>query len=76
MEHSRKRLTTEQFIQKAREKHGNLYEYDKVEYNTTHKAVAIRCKKHGLFYQTPHNHLLGCGCPICSAENRMNKGVV
>ncbi len=30
--------------------------------------INIACKKHGQFYQTPLNHLIGYGCPICDSE--------
>jgi hypothetical protein len=32
--------------------------------NTKHK-VPILCQKHGVFFQTPNNHLQGAGCPHC-----------
>ena len=31
--------------------------------------VAIICKSHGQFYQTPSDHLYGCGCKKCGKEN-------
>lgn len=46
-------------------KHGNKYDYSKVEYNGNKIKVEIICKKHGSFYQTPNNHLKGQDCPIC-----------
>lgn len=61
-----KKLTTEEFISKARKVHGNTYNYDKVEYNGSDKNVIIGCKIHGYFSQAPHNHLHGQGCPDCS----------
>lgn len=68
------RLTTEEFINRAKEKHGDLYDYSKVEYKNSYTDVTIICKEHGEFNQTPINHLDGKGCPICglnsSASNR------
>ena len=58
-------LTTEEFIKKAKEKHGNKYDYSKVKYINNHKKVIIRCIEHGEFKQTPGSHLSGCGCPTC-----------
>ena len=59
----------EEFIKKARELHGDKYDYSKVEYVNNATKVCIICPKHGNFEQTPNNHLRGCGCPNCSFEN-------
>ena len=66
-----KRLTTEEFIQKAQEVHGT-YEYDKVVYVNSSTKVIITCQKHGDFEQTPNNHLAGQGCQICSGKAKSN----
>ena len=63
-----KRMTKEEFIRKAREVHGWKYDYSKVEYKTTDTKVCIICSKHGEFWQTPHSHLSGGGCPKCKVE--------
>ena len=34
--------------------------------------IEIICRKHGKFYQTPHNHLSGQGCPICNSSKKEN----
>ena len=66
-----KKLTNEEFIKKAKQKHGNLYDYSRVEYKGTHIKVCIICPKHGEFWQTPHNHLIGNGgCIKCQYENQ------
>ena len=57
---------TSEWIQKAKEKHGDTYDYSKVEYVHSKKNVIIICKEHGEFQQIPSNHLRGAGCPICS----------
>ena len=57
---------TSEWIQKAKEKHGDTYDYSKVEYVHSKKNVIIICKEHGEFQQRPSNHLRGAGCPICS----------
>ena len=59
------KLTTEEFIKKAKIVHGEKYDYSKVEYYTTEKKVCIICPEHGEFWQTPHGHLNGQGCPFC-----------
>lgn len=56
---------TETFINKAIEVHGEKYDYSNVNYIGKESKVGIKCRKHGIFDQTPHNHLAGNGCPIC-----------
>ena len=63
------KLTTEQFIEKARKVHGDIYTYDKVIYTGNKNKVIITCSKHGDFDQNSSNHLQGQGCPICKASN-------
>ena len=64
----KKTLTTEEFIQRARKVHDNKYDYSKVVYEKNNKKVCIICPEHGEFWQTPHNHLKGQGCPKCSGR--------
>lgn len=64
-------LTTEEFVEKAKSIHGTTYSYDAVEYETTDSKVCIICPIHGEFWQTPHSHLQGHGCPYC---NHLSKG--
>jgi len=60
--------TTEEFILKAKEVHGERYNYSKVDYKNNHTKVNIICKKHDKFKQTPSCHLSGQGCPVCSGH--------
>ena len=57
--------TTEEWIENARNVHGDKYDYSKVKYVGTHTKVCIICPIHGGFEQTPHNHLEGQSCPTC-----------
>ena len=59
------KLTTEEFIKKAREVHGDKYDYSKVEYVNNQTPITIICPIHGKYPQRPGNHLRGNGCPIC-----------
>ena len=56
------------FIEKAKEIHGDKYDYSKVEYKNAKTKVCIICPEHGEFWQTPNNHLHGCGCPKCKSK--------
>jgi len=60
-----KRKTTEQFINKCKEVHGDLYDYSKTIYNQAHKRATFICQKHGEFQQYVGAHLNGSGCPRC-----------
>lgn len=60
------KLTTEEFIKRAREVHGDKYDYSKVEYVTAYTKTIIVCPIHGEFLQSPSNHIRGNGCPKCA----------
>jgi len=66
----KKKLTTEEFIKRAKEVHGNKYDYSLVKYSDSRIKVKIICSKHGEFEQIPNTHLNGSGCPKC----RVSKG--
>lgn len=53
------------FIEQAKQIHGNKYNYDLVEYKSTHSIIKIICNIHGIFEQTAHSHLHGKGCAKC-----------
>ena len=59
-------LTTEEFIKRAREKHGNLYDYSLAQYTNSHSCVKIVCRVHGVFSQKAYTHLQGGGCSKCN----------
>ena len=58
-------LTKDDFVKRAKEIHGDLYSYNKVEFNGVCQKVIITCKKHGDFNQVVYGHLRGQGCPNC-----------
>lgn len=64
---------TEKFISKATKKHGNKYDYSKVNYDGYKNLITIICPKHGLFKQSPHDHLRTIGCKKCGYETTGNK---
>ena len=63
------------FIDKAKLVNGDKYKYnyDLVEYKNAKTKVKIKCSIHGVFEQTPDNHLRGNGCPTCGLESRLKK---
>lgn len=64
---------TIEFIEKAKKKHGNKYDYSKVEYFGAHYKVCIICSEHGEFNQSATGHLTGNGCPECAAKYSRGK---
>ena len=63
-----KRLTTNKCIEGFICKHRWLYNYRNIEYINAHTKVKIICRIHGSFWQTPHKHKLGDGCPYCAGN--------
>lgn len=61
-----KRLTQEEFITKAKLKHGDKYDYSKIKYTSVQHKVCIICPEHGEFWQRAGSHIVkGCGCELC-----------
>jgi len=63
-----KRLTTQTFIERATDLHGDRYSYDKVEYVNAQTKVTITCPVHGAFIQKAGHHLRRSGCPACAGR--------
>jgi hypothetical protein len=60
--------TTKEYIQKAKETHGDKYDYSKVVYVNSNTKVIIICPEHGEFEQEARLHLIGAGCQKCSGS--------
>jgi len=58
------------FLERAKEVHGNKYDYSKVEYVNSKTKVCIICPEHGEFWQEPVAHLRGYNCPKCANIKR------
>jgi hypothetical protein len=61
----------ENFSKQANIVHNFKYEYPDKNYTNSVTKINILCKNHGLFSQTPGNHLNGVGCPKCSGNKRL-----
>ena len=65
------KLTPEIFISKAKNIHGDKYDYSLIIGDiSSHRKVAIICPEHGAFQQTLTGHLSGKGCSKCAAQKR------
>lgn len=65
-----KKLTTEEFIARAHDKHGDRYIYDNCHYVNAGTKLNIVCREHGDFRQLPFNHLKGKGCMLCASTSK------
>jgi len=63
-----KKMTSDEFIEKAQKIHGNKYDYSLVDYKNNKTKIKIICLKHGIFEQKPNNHLIGQKCIYCSGK--------
>lgn len=68
-----KRLDNESFIRRAKDVHGDIYDYSEVKYKNIDTPVNIKCTIHGEFKKSPYVHLKGGGCQKCAFMNRSAK---
>lgn len=64
-----KALTQEQFVEKAKSIHGDVYDYSKTKYVKSNTKIIVSCIKegHGDWEVTPNNHLKR-KCPKCACS--------
>lgn len=62
---NKRKMKKDAFIEKSNIIHNYKYDYSLVEYVNINTKVKIICNIHGVFEQTPKNHLLNKGCPKC-----------
>lgn len=67
------KLSQDEFIRKATEKHSNKYIYDKTIYTKIVSSIIITCPIHGDFNQIAHKHLQGSGCRDCGLISSISK---
>ena len=65
-------LTTEEFIRRSKEIHGDKYDYSKTNYIDNKSKVTIICPIHGEFEQIAAEHLRGHGCSKCYCSKLEN----
>lgn len=60
------KMSLQEFINKCKIKHGDTYNYDKVDYINSNSKIIITCNFHGDFTQRASAHLHDTqGCPKC-----------
>lgn len=71
-----RKLTTEEFITKAKAVHGDKYIYDKSVYSGSKCKIQITCRKHGDFSQSAGNHMRGLGCALCARDITVSSRII
>jgi len=66
----RRKKTNNEFIAESKIVHGDTYGYGDTIYIDNKTKVKITCPTHGIFEQTPNDHLHGCGCPKCGWDTQ------
>lgn len=59
-------IKTQEFIKRAKEVHGDKYDYSLVDYKNCDINIIIICNIHGQYMKRPMDHLYGSGCKICN----------
>lgn len=65
------KMNIDEFIERANKRHNNRYNYPDNNYINSVTPISIECPEHGLFKQTPGNHLRGVGCSKCAGNRRL-----
>jgi hypothetical protein len=64
------KLEKQCFIDRSNKLHNGIFSYELVKYINNYTPVKILCQTHGIFQQTPKNHMAGTSCPFCREELR------
>lgn len=62
-------MTTEEWIERAKQVHGDKYDYSLTTYVNQRTKVKIICPIHGEFEQNADSHIRGIGCRLCGLES-------
>lgn len=67
----KKRLTFNDFVERANKVHNNKFDYSKAEFCNSYSKIKIVCTIcNKSFFQTPRSHLSGNGCLFCAINNK------
>ena len=70
-------LSNEEFLKRAELVHNKEYSYPNLNYKNCSSKIDIECKRHGIFKQSPHQHLSGRGCPKCfKTSSKLEKEIL
>lgn len=66
-------MTLARFIYRAKRRHGDKYDYSRVDYKNSQTMVTIICPDHGEFQQRPHDHITRYGCAACAGRLKISR---
>ena len=65
-----RRMSPEEYVQKAKEIHGDKFDYSQTRFTKMADQITVLCKEHGEFTQNAQNHLRGMnGCSECNGQS-------
>ncbi len=67
-----RKLTTEEFVERAQTRWNNRYSYEQTIYTTGKERVIVTCPRHGNFTITAAYHLGDGGCPHCAMSTEQH----
>lgn len=62
------RITTEEWVSRCKEIHGDTFDYSVSKYINNKTSVKIGCKVHGVIEVNPVRHMNGSGCKRCQSK--------
>lgn len=70
-----RKLTQTEFVSRAKEIHGDKYDYSNSIYVNSSTKLIVICRKHGQFLTAPSTHIMGKrrGCPKCGYDSVRKK---
>jgi Zn finger protein HypA/HybF involved in hydrogenase expression len=71
--HKNKKVKFEEFLRRAKLKHGDKFIYENHGYDGIESVINIKCQKHGSFSQVAKTHIKSSGCPKCGNESKSSK---
>lgn len=71
-----RKLTTQEWVEKAKVVHGDKFDYSLAEYNGCKNKVKIICPNNHVFEQSPDGHLGGRGCLKCKGMNKSTDDII
>lgn len=71
---SRIKISTEDWVKRAKEIHGDRWDYSLTVYKNSRSKVTIICPEHGKFSTIASNHIhVKSSCPKCGTNKKLTK---
>ena len=68
-------VSKDEFLKRAKQVHGDKYDYSKSNIVKMYEKICIICPRHGEFWQVAQEHLHGKGCRQCGNERIKNSKI-